>query len=118
MLFLRLVWGAMCLSRPRSVVAILGGPVDHRATTVTRLVGARHVVQSGVDWLVPTRRTLVVGGAVDLIHGASMALFGVLDPARRRWAWRECAIATAWGAGSLSAGEGRATRLPSVTVAA
>jgi hypothetical protein len=68
---------------------------------VTRLLGTRHLVQGIVSGLAPTRRVLALGGFVDLMHGASMALLGGLDPDRRRLAWTDSAIAAGWGAASL-----------------
>jgi hypothetical protein len=83
------------------VTGAVGGPVDSRTLTVTRLLGARHLVQAFVSGLIPTRRVLVVGGLVDLSHSASMALLGEFDPGRRRLAWVDGAVAAGWGAVSL-----------------
>jgi hypothetical protein len=98
---LRVAWGIACLVAPSRVTSSLGGPEDRRTLAVTRLLGARHLVQGAVSGLIPSPRVLVLGGFVDFSHGATMALLGGLDPDRRRLAWTDGAIAAGWGAASL-----------------
>jgi hypothetical protein len=98
------VWGTACLIAPSRMTDSAGGPSDPRTLAVTRVLGARHLVQAVVSGLVPTRRVLVVGGLIDMSHSATMALVGGLDPSRRRLAWADGAMAAGWGAASVRQG--------------
>jgi hypothetical protein len=68
------------------------------------------VVQGIASALVPTRRVLVIGGAVDVLHSASMAVLAGVDEGRRRLALTDSVIASGWAAASLH--DARLTHAP------
>ena len=93
----RLVYGTMLLIKPEAVLGELTGPtVDRRARTFARVLGVRQIIQSV---LVPgdaSRDRVLIGAAVDTIHGATMAVLAVLDPTRRRLAGANVVVASAF----------------------
>lgn len=108
----RLSWGIACLLEPSHVTGALGGPVDRSTLIATRALGVRHLAQGIVFVLVPSRRVLVAGGLVDLIHSASMALVGRLDPNRRRLAWTDAVIEAIWAVATLRAANSTPSKSP------
>lgn len=79
--------------------AELGHDLDHRERIVCRVLGGRHLVQALVTATLPVRR---LGVAVDVLHGASMAVLAAVGPPRFRRAARvQFTLATVlavWGA--------------------
>jgi hypothetical protein len=96
-------WGLALLAWPAPVLHRLGLQADVRSCVVARVLGCRHLVQATVLLLWPARRVQMVGVAVDVLHGASMAGLAVLDPMRRMAASTSAVDAGAWAAfGALS----------------
>ena len=91
----RLGLGGACLAAPGELLGLLRSPDrDDRATQwVTRVLGARWVVQAAADlaWGRRTRRADVV---VELTHAASMLPAAAVWPARRRTALLSAAVAS------------------------
>jgi hypothetical protein len=83
----RLALGALCLTRPRPVV---------------RVLGARYVVQAlGGEWV---HRAWVpaVDAGVDLVHAASMLGVAAVSPRHRRAALASAALATGFAVADLA----------------
>jgi hypothetical protein len=58
-----------------------------------RVLGARHLVQAGAEYrLGGAAREIGIG--VDLLHGATSVVFGLVSPAWRRAALVDAAVAT------------------------
>lgn len=106
--FLRSVWGATLLVDPRTVLSTIHGvDADHRAVVVTRILGARHLVQAGLSGLNPSPEVLAAGTWVDGVHSLTALGLATVDPGRARAAVSDAVIAATWamfGAYDLSAG--------------
>ena len=90
-------WGLACLAAPAWIVRTVGGaPADHRAVVVTRILGARHLVQAGFTAVAPGPAVLAAGTWVDSVHALTAVAFAVVDPRRARLSLIDAAIATAW----------------------
>jgi hypothetical protein len=95
-------WGAACLVAPARIAATLSAaPVDRRTVVVTRVLGARHVLQGVVSGLEPSPGLLLWGGLADLAPTASALALGALSTTRRRLAFIDSVIAAGWGVSSL-----------------
>ena len=90
----RLGLGAVCLAVPDRVLAAVGGPDrdDRRSQRVARALGARLVLQAGLD-LALGPRTRRADVAVELTHATSMLPAALLWPAHRRSALASAALA-------------------------
>ncbi len=77
--------GAALLVVPGSVLrSTVGGRDDRPARIVTRILGARHLVQAGLTGLRPGPTALWIGAAVDAVHAATALGLAALDDGRRR----------------------------------
>jgi hypothetical protein len=98
---LRGAYGLTELLAPAAVERLLvGTSPDRRARAVTRILGARHLLQA----LLTARggRTLHrLGGGVDAIHALTAAGLAAADPGRRKAAAVNAAIALAFAAGEF-----------------
>ena len=81
----RLVLGILCVAMPHRVLAAIGGRDrdDPRAAVIARVLGARLLVQAGVDAALGPR-TRRVDVAVELTHAASMLPAALIWPTHRR----------------------------------
>jgi hypothetical protein len=81
----RLVLGILCVAMPHRVLAAIGGRDrdDPRAAVIARVLGARLLVQAGVDAALGPR-TRRVDVTVELTHAASMLPAALLWPIHRR----------------------------------
>jgi hypothetical protein len=90
----RLVLGTVCVAVPDRVLAAVGGPdqEDPRATRIVRALGARLLLQGGLDAALGprTRRVDIV---VELAHAASMLPVALIWPTHRRTALVSAACA-------------------------
>lgn len=104
----RASWGLTLLLAPRQVLRPLRlATNDDRATGVTRVLGARHLVQAALSGVQPSPEILAAGIWVDRVHALTAATLAALDPRRRRGALVDAGVATAWaafGRHDLSAG--------------
>lgn len=91
----RVLLGGACLAAPDRVLALVGGPdrADRRTRKVAQVLGARLVLQAGLD-LAFGARTRGVDVAVELSHAASMLPVAVIWPAHRRSALVSAGLAT------------------------
>lgn len=81
--FVRAGWGAFLLMAPRAVLtAIQAVHVDRKALAVTRILGARQLVQASLSGANPTPEILAAGVWVDAVH--SLTAFGLAAVDRRR----------------------------------
>lgn len=78
-------YGAVLLCAPGTAVRLSGaGPASPRALAVTRVLGARHLIQAAVTAAAPNAAVLTVGAQVDCAHAASMlAVAAASRPLRR-----------------------------------
>jgi hypothetical protein len=89
---LRLVLGALCLAAPGRVLAAARGS-GRRPAMVVRVLGARLLLQGGLDLTVGTR-TRLPDAAIEAAHAASMVSLAAIRPAYRGPALTSAAVAT------------------------
>lgn len=90
-------WGLACVVAPAAIVQTVGGvPADHRAVVVTRVLGARHLVQAGFTAVAPGPAVLAAGTWVDVVHALTALGFAGVDRHRARLSLIDAAIAAAW----------------------
>lgn len=96
----RLLVGAACLGAPYQVLGLIGGPDrdDPLVAGVARVLGARLVVQGGVELAVARRGSGRLGAGIDLAHAVSMLPAAARWPAHRRTALVSAAVAAATAA--------------------
>ena len=95
-------WGATLLLAPGSLLsAVAREPIDRRVTDVTRVLGARSVLQALLTGPRPTRRGLRLGALVDATHAASMLAAAAAGLGPRRLTVTSAATATAFAAAGL-----------------
>lgn len=76
-------WGAALLAAPAEVLTHVHGiEVDDKALVITRILGARHLVQASLSGINPSPEVLAAGIWVDTVH--SMTAFGLAAVDRRR----------------------------------
>jgi hypothetical protein len=92
----RLAWGGLLVTAPRTVLRVLTDGAGSEAPVV-RVLGARHVVQGAVELARPTPATLRVGAAVDLLHATTCAAAVAFSPT-----WRRPALLDGTGAVALA----------------
>jgi hypothetical protein len=81
--FVRAGWGAVLLTAPRAVLtAAHAVHVDRKALAITRILGARQLVQASLSGVNPTPEILAAGVWVDAVH--SLTAFGLAAVDRRR----------------------------------
>jgi hypothetical protein len=90
--------GAVLLARPQRVTELLSNRQHPAPEAILRLLGARMLAQAGVQCVLPTRRTLLAGAAVDASHAASMLLLALHAPRYRRPALASAGLAAAFAA--------------------
>ena len=89
----RLAWAAALIAVPGRVISATGGTPDERSRKVARILGARHAIQGAVE-AVSWPRWHTTGSAVDALHALTAAGLAALDPARRRVAVADTAVAS------------------------
>ena len=106
---LRVGYGTVLLATPDPVIRLYTGHrADPLTRAVTRLLGARHLIQGMITGATPSALVLALGTEVDLAHVASMLGLAVCDRQRRRAGLIDAAVA-----GSFAmAGAVLATRAP------
>ncbi|MDQ2707662.1 MAG: hypothetical protein M3Z25_08515 [Actinomycetota bacterium] len=84
--------GLILLVRPESVMKVILARADQRSTVarrVARVLGARLLVQSGIELSRPTPTVLTLGAVVDGIHALSALGLAAFGGSR----WRRAALA-------------------------
>ncbi|EUA52984.1 hypothetical protein I550_4616 [Mycobacterium intracellulare 1956] len=80
---IRAGWGGVLLAAPTEVLSrIHGVRVDRKAIVVTRILGARHLVQAASSGVDPGPEELAAGVWVDTVHSATALGLALVD--RRR----------------------------------
>jgi hypothetical protein len=94
--------GAVLLAQPRQVADRLVPEFPRDRLWLVRLLGARMLVQHAAVLAAPTRTSVRLGSAVDLLHAASMVPF-VASPRYGRAARISGGLAAAYAAVALAA---------------
>lgn len=104
----RVATGAVLLAAPGTVLrSAARGRSDRPARIVTRVLGARHLVQAALTGLRPAPAALGIGAGVDALHAATALGLAAVDPSRRRDALANAVTALAFaGAGAQLARRG------------
>jgi hypothetical protein len=79
-----LAGAAILLLRPRRAAGWAAGPDRRPPTWLVRVLGIRELLQGTMIAVRPTRRVLLAGCLVDVLHAASMAVAAILAPPFRR----------------------------------
>jgi hypothetical protein len=93
----RSIWGTALLVAPRTILSrVHGVDVDHKAVVVTRILGARHIVQAMLSGIDPSPEVIAAGVWVDAVHSTTALGLAVVDPLRARGGITDAIIAAAW----------------------
>ncbi len=105
-------YGAVLLCAPGTAVRLSGaGPASSRTLAVTRVLGARHLIQAAVTAAAPNAAVLTVGAQVDCAHAASMLAVAAASRPLRRAGLGDGLIATVLAVAGLAvAGTAAVTR--------
>lgn len=96
---IRAGWGGVLLAAPAEVLGhIHGVRVDRRAVIVTRILGARHLVQALLSGVDPGPEVLAAGVWVDTVHSATALGLAVADRRRARGGVTDALVAASWAA--------------------
>ena len=95
-------WGAALALRPAATARAVCGAVPAPPTAVTRVLGARQVLQSLVLLRRPSRPLTTAAAVVDGLHAASMLAATVVWPRYRRPALTSAAVAAGSAAVTLA----------------
>jgi hypothetical protein len=95
--------GVVLLVRP-DLPAAAGLAAPDLPRGVVRLLGARRVVQAGVELAVPRRGVVLAGAAVDALHALSMLAAALRWPRHRRAALLSAGTAALAAAAQYRAG--------------
>jgi hypothetical protein len=110
---IRAGWGAALLIAPRTVLArVHGVQVDRKALVISRILGARHLVQASLSGPTPTPEILAAGIWVDSVHSLTALGLAVVDRSRARAGLVDAVVAALWavfGAYDLRTGKVSAT---------
>ena len=101
----RLALAIGLLVRPRRCASLVSFGGRCPAGWLIRLLGARMLLQAGLELFRGSRRTLRLGAAVDALHAASMLAAAVRWPGYRRVALASAAVAGASAAVGLAGSE-------------
>lgn len=95
---MRAGWGAALLAAPAEVLThIHGVEVDRKALVVTRILGARHLVQAGFSGINPSPEVLAAGIWVDTVHSLTAFGLAAVDRSRARGGIVDGVVAALWG---------------------
>lgn len=101
---LRAGYGTVQLVRPGLIGGwLIAGGLDSRERAVSRVLGARQLLQAAVTLAAPGSATLTLGAGVDALHATSMLGLGLADRRRRRAAFNDAAVAGALALAGLAA---------------
>ena len=90
-------WGAVLVTAPTRVLnRIHGVQVDDKAIAVTRILGARHVVQALLSGIDPGPEVLAAGVWVDAVHSLTAFGLAVVDRRRVRAGVTDGLVAALW----------------------
>ncbi|TAM65010.1 hypothetical protein [Mycobacterium sp.] len=94
---IRAGWGGVLLAAPAEVLGHIHGiRVDRRAIVVTRILGARHLVQALLSGVDPGPEVLAAGVWVDTVHSVTALGLAVVDRRRARGGVTDALVAASW----------------------
>lgn len=94
---IRAGWGGVLLAAPTEVLSrIHGVRVDRKAIVVTRILGARHLVQAASSGVDPGPEELAAGVWVDTVHSATALGLALVDRRRARGGVTDAVVAASW----------------------
>lgn len=97
--FLRASWGLLLLLAPRAVLTwVHAVRIDRKALLVTRILGARQVVQALLSGTKPSPEILAAGIWVDAVHSLTALALAVADRRRVRVGLADAVVAALWAA--------------------
>ncbi|MGD0686992.1 MAG: hypothetical protein ABSA03_17985 [Streptosporangiaceae bacterium] len=100
---LRGAYGVILLLAPGATIRLSGAqPPGPRGRRVTRLLGARHLIQAAVTAAAPNSVVLTVGAQADVAHAASILALAIADRPLRRAGLADGLIAAALAAAGAS----------------
>jgi hypothetical protein len=99
---IRLGLGGFTLLAPRTVLRVADAPDRATPRAVTRLLGARLLVQSAAGFLAPRRHVVLGDCIVELAHGATTVGLAATFPEYRRLALLSGTVAAAFAAADLA----------------
>lgn len=94
--------GGFTLLAPRTVLRVADAPDRTAPRVLTRLLGARLLVQSAAGLLAPRRRAVLGDCIVELTHGATAIGLAATFPGYRRLALLSGTVAAAFAAVDLA----------------
>jgi hypothetical protein len=90
----RAAYGIALVGCTSQAVRLFHAPPDDKWTTaVTRALGLRHISQAVVTLVMPTRKGVLAGAFVDVVHGASDVLAAAAKPRWHRAATTDAVVA-------------------------
>lgn len=114
----RACYGAALLCAPGLALGLFTGQApSHRARTIARILGARHLAQAVLTLWRPRPAVLLAGAGVDACHTASMLALAVADPHMRRAGIADATAAAAFTATGALTGAGAGAATAAVTSA-
>jgi hypothetical protein len=109
----RTAWGTVLLVAPRKILSqVHGVEVDRKATVVTRILGARHLVQAMLSGINPSPEVVAAGVWVDAVHSTTALGLAVVNPHRARGGITDAIVAAAWALFGTHDLASRKTRRP------
>lgn len=112
----RIPWGTALLVAPGAVLTLTTGRDAtslRPARVVLRLLGARHLLQAGVEMRWPSPRVLALAATVDGVHAATGVGFAALDRRWRAAGLLDAAIAVGFCLATARSARHRSSRLES-----
>jgi hypothetical protein len=106
----RVAWGVALATVPGRILGVTQPerPSTPVAPRILRVLGVRHLLQAGVETLVPMPTVHYLGAVADGLHALSGVGLAAVDPRWRRAALIDSAIAATLGlAAALTAGTDR-----------
>lgn len=90
-------WGAALLLAPGTVLSrVHGVQVDRKSLVISRILGARHLVQASLSGPSPTPEILAAGVWVDTVHSMTAVGLAVADGSRVRVGVVDAVVAGLW----------------------
>ena len=105
----RVVYGLLLVIAPKRLLhKVSGQRTTTRERALTRVLGARLLLQAAVTDVRPDAVSVALGAETDLVHAASMLVWAVVDRRSRRLTLMSAVLAGVFAA----AGAAQARRLP------
>jgi hypothetical protein len=109
MAWARIIYGLVLFAVPNPLLRLVSGQAaTARERALTRVLGARLLVQAAVTDIRPDAVSVALGAETDFIHAASMLAWAVVDRGSRRLTLLSAAVAALFAV----AGAAQARRTP------